>query len=117
MFAVSDFVEKYNPDVISLKKLQATKSSKKLDLLVNRIREYAKTNNIKVYEYSIKEMENHFSSEERINKNKMAEILASKYPALFHELKKENYNYNPYYIRMFEAVALGSICSQQLDNH
>lgn len=117
MSSVSDFVERYNPEFFSLKKLHVSKSSKKLDLLVRQIKEYAKLNNIKVYDYSIKEMENHFSPEKRISKNKMVELVVSKYPVLFHELKKENDNYNSYYIRMFEAVALGSICSQKLNNH
>lgn len=117
MLAVSDFVEKYNPDVFSVKKLHSSRSSRKLDLLLNQIRDFASKNNIKIYEYSIKEMENLFSPENRISKNKMAEIVASKYPVLIHEFKKEIYNYNPYYIRMFEAVALGSIYSQQLNNN
>ncbi len=117
MYSISDFIKKYNPDTIALKKLHSSKSSKKLDHLVNQIKEFAGKNNINVYEYSIKEMENYFSPDQRISKNKMGEIVVSKYPELFYELKKENYNFNAYYIRMFEAVALASICLKQLDNH
>jgi type VI protein secretion system component VasA len=45
----------------------------------------------------------------------MAKLVASEYPILYHELEKERSHRNPYYIRMFEAVALGSACLHQLD--
>ncbi len=117
MSMVSALIEKYKPDVIALKKLHPSRVSRPLNRITDQILEYSEINNIKVYKYSIKEMENYFSPDKRISKENMAEIVVSKYPELFHELKKENKNYNAYYIRMFEGVALGSICSQQLDNH
>jgi hypothetical protein len=50
-----------------------------------------------------------------MNKRKLAELAASRYPVLAHEARKEKTINNPYQIRMFEAVALGSVCLHQLD--
>ena len=50
-----------------------------------------------------------------INKNQLSEILTLKHQSLFHELAKEKAHKNQYRIRMFEAVALGSVCFNQID--
>jgi hypothetical protein len=42
-------------------------------------------------------------------------MITSEYPVLSYELEKEKAIINPYYVRMFEAVALGSICFSHLD--
>jgi len=88
-----------------------------LNQLVSRIKQHSKRKGLKVYQYSIKELEGFFFGKAKANKNKLAEILASKYTFLRHELNKENANKNSYHIRVFEAVALGAVCSHQLENH
>jgi hypothetical protein len=107
----------YAVDVISIKRLNPSRSSIGLDRLVQKIIALSEKKGIRVYQYGIKELEAFFYSEGRSNKKKMAEIIASEYPVLFHELSSENKNKNPYHLRMFEAVAVGSICFHQLDNH
>ncbi len=114
---VSSFIELYRPNVLAIKRLHPSRSSQNLKQLVARIRELARRKGLKVYQYSMEDLEVFFSPEERINKKKLAEIITSKYSVLIHELKKEKDNQNPYYIRMFEAVALGSVCFHQLDKH
>jgi hypothetical protein len=68
---------------------------------------------MKVYEYSIKELEEIFLRDERHNKKNLVEKMVSDYPFLIHELEKERAHKNPYHIRMFEAVALGAACFQK----
>lgn len=114
---VSSFIELYRPNVLAIKRLHSSRSSQNLKQLAARIREFARRKGLKVYQYSIEDLEVFFSPEVRINKEKLAEIITSKYSVLIHELKKEKDNQNPYYIRMFEAVALGSVCFHQLDKH
>jgi len=104
---ILSFIERYEPNIMAIKKLHPSRSSANLKYLVSRIKEFSKRKGIKIYQYSIKDLENFFSEEESIkNKKRLAEIIASEYSVLFHELKKEKSNKNPYYIRMFEAVAL-----------
>ena len=112
---VSSFIELYQADVLVIKKLHPSRRSANLKRLVAKIKELSKRKGLKVYQHSIKELEAFFLSEERMNKRKLAEIITSKYSFLIHELEKEKNHKNPYYIRMFEAVALASACFQQLD--
>jgi len=68
---------------------------------------------IKIYEYSIKELEEILLNEGKHNKKTLAEKMVSDYPFLIHELEKEKSHKNPYHLRMFEAVALGAACFQE----
>jgi len=112
---VQGFIEHYEPNILAIKKLHPSRSSKSLKYLVNRIKELSRRKGLKVYQYSIKDIEKFFLPEEKTNKSKMVKVLASEYPDLFHEFKKEKSNKNPYYIRMFESVALASLSFNQLD--
>ena len=116
MLIVRSFIDRYEPDVLAIKKLQRSRSSENLNRLIHRIKQLSKRKGLRVHQYSIKEVEQFFFPEGKTNKRKLAEILALKYPELSHELKKEESNKNPYQIRMFEAVALGAICSYRLSN-
>jgi len=111
------FMNQYEPDVLAIKKLHRSRSSGNLNQLVSRIKQHSKRKGLKIYQYPIKELEAFFFGEARTNKNKLAETLISKYPFLRHEFNKEKNNKNPYYIRVFEAVALGAVCSHQLDKN
>ena len=69
---------------------------------------------MKIHEYSIDDLKAFFYLG-RINERQLAEMITSDYPVLSYELEKEKAIINPYYVRMFEAVALGSICFSHLD--
>jgi hypothetical protein len=112
---VSLLIDCWRPDVLAIKLLYSSRSSEDLKRLVARIKELPKRRGLKVYQYSIKELETFFSPEVKINKKKLAELVASAYPVLLHELEREKSHKNPYHLRMFEAVALGSMCFHQLD--
>ena len=108
--AISEYIELYRLNTIALKKLHPSHSSKNLRLLVSRIKALAQRKKIKVCQYSIKELEEFLLNEERHNKKALAEKMVSDYPCLIHELEKEKAHKNPYHLRMFEAVALGTAC-------
>jgi len=110
-------IDRYDLNVLAIKKLHRSRSSKNLNLLTARIREFARRKGLRVYEYSLRDLEQFFSPEGKINKKQMAELVASQYPFLIPPLEKEKGNRNPYLIRMFEAIALGVRCFHELDNH
>lgn len=110
-------IEQHRPDVLAIKKLHPARSSPKLNQLVDEIKELSETKSVRVYEYSIKYLKAFLSPGKKINKRKLAEFMAEKYPALFPELMKEQSNTNNYYFRMFEAAALASVCFHQLDKN
>jgi len=107
---ISEYIELYDLNTIALKKLHPSHSSKKLGLLVSKIKSLAQRKKIKVYQYSIKELEDFFLTDERHNKKTLAEKTVSDYPFLVNELEKEKAHKNAYHLRMFEAVALGAAC-------
>lgn len=116
IYILTGFIEQYRPDILSVKKLNPSRSSVGLDRLVQKIIALSEKKGLKIYQYGIKELEAFFYSEGRSNKRKMAEIITSEYPVLHSELDSERRNRNPYHQRMFEAVALGAICFHKVDN-
>ncbi len=107
---LSGFIERYAPDILVMKKLHPSRSSPNLRIMASRIEAACRKSRMRVCFYSIKELENVISPGCHINKKELAELLASEYPALSSELKREKRNRNPYYLRLFETVALGHIC-------
>jgi len=112
---ISEFIECYEPGVLAIKKLHPSRRSRNLVQLAARIKEFSKRKGLKVYQYSIKDVEEFFIEEDKLNKKNLVEAIISEYPALFHELKREKSHKNPYFIRMFEAVALAALCFHHLD--
>ena len=109
------FAELHEPDVLAIKKLHRSRSSNNLNYLTSRIKQECRRDGLKVYQYTIKELEAFFLGEGRNNKEKLARVLASKYQFLLPEFQKEQENKNPYYFRMFEAVALGAVYAHKLN--
>ena len=100
---------------MAIKKLHPARTPHNLHGLVNRFKELCRERNILVYEFPINYLEKVVLTE-KMNKSMLAESLAEIYPALYTEIEREKANKNSYYTRMFEAVALGHVCFNQLDN-
>lgn len=115
MDIISEFNELYEPNILAIKKLHPSRRAENLNRLVVRIKEFSKRKGIKVYQYSIKDLEEFFIKEEKLNKKNLSVVVVSEYPVLIHELEKEKAHKNPYYFRIFEAVALASRCFHELD--
>lgn len=47
------------------------------------------------------------------NKKELSRYAADRHPELLHQLRKESVNRNPYYTRMFEAIATGMLCHKE----
>ena len=112
---ISEFIEKYKPNFLAIKRLHPSRRSLNLARLVARIKGFLKRKGFKIYQYSIKDLEEFFIKEGKLNKKNLGEAIVSEYPVLFHELKKEKRNKNPYFVKVFEATALASVCFHRLD--
>lgn len=110
---VLSFVNRYQVNVLAIKRLHPSRSSRNLDALVSAIKHEIRHKGLKVHEYSIKQMERSFSISGKLNKKKMAEQVVREYPVLFNEFEKEKTHKNSYWARLFEAVALGSVCHDE----
>jgi len=112
---VSELIRQYQPDAVAMKKLHPSRTSRNLTRLADGIARLSRRKRLRLCRYSIGEFESFFSPDERVNRRRLAELVASAYPVLCHELEREKSHKNPYHIRMFEAVALGSMCFHHLD--
>jgi len=117
MLILSSLFDTYEPKFLAIKKLNPSRGSPNLSQLVDRIKDIAKEKGMKIREYSLSQLKKFFQEEGRLKKKGLAQIIASQYPTLFYELRKEQNNMLPYYIRMFEAVALSIACFKQLNKH
>lgn len=116
---ISLLIDYSQPDVIVLKRLHPSRTSQNLSQLVDEIAQLARRRHLKLCRYSLHQVESFYYPRGQINKQRLAELVTSNYPVLSCELEKEKKHRNLYYLRMFEAVALGSMCFHQLDrqNH
>ena len=109
---LSELFDQYEPNVFVIKKLHPSRRSENLLRLATKIKDFARRKKLKVFQYSIKEIESRFIQDAKLNKRNLIEAMVKLYSALHYDLKKEKSHKNPYYLRMFEAVALASAYSQ-----
>jgi len=109
-------VERYHPDTLAIKRLHCSRSSSCLDGLTSSIQQLARRRRLQVRQYTIGQLKTALCPEEKANKRRLAEAIAILYPVLTHDFRRETTNRNPYYVRMFEAVALGIVCHRHLEN-
>ena len=108
------FMDQYPTDVLALKMLHPSRSSKQLDRLTDEIKDFAKAKKRRLYAYSLEELEA-FLCNEHFTKQHLVRAVVKQYPGLLYEYRKEQYNRGAYYMRVFEAVALGQLCADWLD--
>jgi len=113
--AVSGLLQRLRPDVLALKKLHRSRSSANLRMLVSRIKRQARRMKLGLHQYSIDEIEACFAPGRRINRMRLAELIASEHPFLFPLLEEERRNRNAYHLATFEAVALALASFHRLD--
>ena len=112
---IDEIISRYGVTTLTVKKLHPARTSRQLNLLVKKMKDMAKRRKLKVREYSIKQLEQSLCPGEKGNKKKLAEKVVREYPILINEFEKEKHHKNPYYMRLFEAVALGSVRHNALD--
>jgi len=112
---LSELFNQYEPNALAIKKLHPSRRTENLLRLTNKIKEFARRKKIRVCQFALKEIEKLFIEDKTLNRQNLMEAIAKQYPMLYHELKKEQNQKNPYYFRMFDAIALASACSHSQD--
>jgi Holliday junction resolvasome RuvABC endonuclease subunit len=110
---VKDAVDRFQPDTLAVKRLHSSRTSISLDRLTQSINEFSRRRKLRFRKYSIAELKNALCPDAKANKRQLAAAVADTYPVLSSDYQKELANRNPYYLRMFEAVALGVVCYRQ----
>ncbi len=112
---ISGLIERFNINLLAVKKLHPSRQSKNLTELVSVIKKLGKRMNVSVIELPLQTVEQSLLNG-KPNKKRLTEEVAEMYPFVFHEYEREKKNRSRYLTRMFEAIALGIVCFNQLDN-
>jgi len=112
---VLGYVDRYEINVVALKQPHPSRSSQAVRKVILEIRRTASKHKLALCELSIDEVKTGLLSQRRGNKRLLMEEVTIRYPFLFPKMEREQKNKNPYLIRMFEAVALGTVCFNQFD--
>lgn len=112
---LNEAIDRFQPDTLAIKQLHRSRSSASLNSLTGTMKKLCRRRKLHVCQYSIGQLKQALCPEEPANKRRLAEHVVAAYPVLTHELQREQANLNPYYIRVFEAVALGMICYEALE--
>lgn len=110
MGIVEDVIKQYHINKIVIKKLHPSRSSSNLDRILSALKNYIQKSSIELREYSLDAVEDFLLVSQRKNKMNLMEEVVTRFPFLNRELEMERRNKNHYFIRMFEAVALGIVC-------
>lgn len=113
---LAGFIARYNPEILVIKKLNPARTSANLKNMAAGIEAYCRRRGMAAFSYSIQELESVLLNSSRVHKKELIKVLAAEYPELAHEFKREARNRNPYYLRLFEAVALGHVCLSAINN-
>jgi Holliday junction resolvasome RuvABC endonuclease subunit len=113
---IQDHIDRYGINVLALKNLHPNRSSHKLQRLISETKRISQTHKLILFESSIDEVKAGLLSTARANKCRLMEEIAVRYPFLLSEMGREQKNKNPYLIRMFEAIATGLVCFNNLDS-
>lgn len=113
---IGKLITDHSPDLLALKKLHRSRCSKPLERLDRALRNLARSRSVATSEHSIQEIEVFLLSDERPNKRKLSQAVCQCHPILNHNYNREENNLNPYYTRVFEAVALAMVAQSTVGN-
>ena len=96
----------YNVKCLAIKLVSPLHSSKQVDALTLCFMAQAKDKGIKVISYPLHEIKKSLGLKKRQSVN---EHIAGKYIELRKEYEQEQNSFNPYYTKMFEAIAVAEL--------
>ncbi len=111
---IAETLERFQSDVLAVKRLHASRTSPSLDRLTDSMMKLSRLRKVQVRQYSIAQLKSDLCPGTKSNKRRLTAEVAALYPVLIRFMQKELGNRNPYYIRMFEAVALGIVCYRKI---
>ncbi len=91
---------------IAIKKVDPLRSSPQVDMLVAAIATFAETKHIKLWQFSLSELDYDVRSNKKKTKSELSEQVADKHPQLRERYLRERNNRREYHTKMFEAIAL-----------
>lgn len=112
---VNRLIEVYQPSILAIEKMFLIQENASLLIVVaDEIKATAQAAGLTVYEYAPTVIRKHICQTGKATKRAVAGIIASRYLELARYLKGRSKWEELYYANMFDAIALGLTCHQQL---
>lgn len=110
--AIENLCAHFHVTDVALKVISPLHSSKNLLVLTDRISELAKKNKVRLNKFTMQDLKKKAGDQGKNSMNDLMESITHKYPVLKREYLKERNNLNPYYLKMFEAIAAAGLVGQ-----
>ena len=108
-------LERYHPTTLAIEKMFITqKNSALLVVAAEQIKAVAKENNLPVYEYAPTSVRKRLCHTGRATKRETAAVLADRFPELQRYYRRTKAWEIDYYSNLFDAVAVGVVCAEDL---
>ena len=112
--AIEDLIIKYDVTAIALKSIPASKNTEGNTKVIHAIKKLADQHNIKMYFYTIEELQRYYSREKKVTKEILMDGVLDQFPEMIFEHARELQRDNPYYVKVFEAIAAATLCSHEI---
>ncbi|MBX7109625.1 MAG: crossover junction endodeoxyribonuclease RuvC [Chitinophagales bacterium] len=109
---IQSISDHFKVSVIALKVVSPLRTSKNLLNLTKGIMETAEKNKIRLSRFTGQDLKLRAEPAEKHSSSDLMEFVLDKYPVLKREYLKERNNLNPYYFKMFEAIAAALIAER-----
>jgi len=111
--SIQDLCDHFRVSDMALKVVSPLRSSKNLLLLNKGIIEIAEKSKIPLSRFNGEDLKLKEGLQEKHSMNDLMEFVMEKYPVLNREYIRERNNLNPYYLKMFEAIAAALIVDRK----
>jgi crossover junction endodeoxyribonuclease RuvC len=110
-----ELITRYDPRYFAIERMFVIqKSAALLSVAAEEIKSVAKSNGLPVYEYAPSTVRKFLCQNGAATKRDVASVVATRYPELARHLKTQTKWEEKYYANIFDAVAVGLMCHQQL---
>jgi len=113
----AESIAKYGPDCVAIEKMFVIqKSAALLSVAAEEIKSVARNCGLPVYEYAPTTVRKFICQTGAATKRDVARVVAGRYPELTKHLNTQNEWDEKYYSNIFDAIAVGLICQQELSS-
>ncbi len=111
--SIQSLIEHFKITEVAFKEVSPLRSSRNLIELTKQITVLAKKRQMLISLFTIQDLKQSIESNGKHTRDGLIEFVFEKYPMVKREYHKERNNLNPYYLRMFEAIAAAYISSRE----
>ncbi len=105
---------KYDVTAIALKSIPVSKNTEGNTRVIHAIKKLADQHTFKMYFYTLEELQRYYSREKKVTKEMLMDGVLDQFPEMIFEHTRELQRGNPYYIKVFEAIAAATLCSHEM---